>query len=389
MRKQNVCGICRWCGLLMSVSTTNGQLVAPATTFSWSVGSGYYSDFGPFLDFANFGKYHLGEDWNAINGQDLGEPVYAVANGKVWAVQNIDWPDSWGKVVVIEHTLFSGGKIYSLYAHLEDFYIAKGTVVAEGELIGTIGNANGYYGPQNSSGSHLHFEIRNDSKWRDAPQGYIRPPLDLRVARRFKDPSLFIDDRTGLQSVPLVAGNWTVIRPQVDSSTALMFITYGHQTMTFSRAVAEKLVDAKIQYGWPGGWNWKNLTIAEMNCFSTTEYRLRAKKSGVTLNLMLPGHNFQTARAVQDIIWFASTNPNFQSCQPETIESFSANDNRFDFRQLTCDYQHPHHNTTMTATPVRHATNWQYPLFRFISYYDPETETWSEWLGLTPNQLDP
>jgi len=119
------------------------------------------------------GKYHLGEDWNRGSGnQDLGDPVYAVANGKIIFAD--DLLGEWGNVVTIEHKLPSGkygGKIVSQYAHLDNISHAKdiinsGGCVVKGQQIGTIGGAHGVYS------AHLHFEIREDVNLPPGGPGY-------------------------------------------------------------------------------------------------------------------------------------------------------------------------------------------------------------------------
>lgn len=72
-----------------------------------------------------------------------------------------------GNTVIIEHELEDGGKIYSLYAHLEeiDRQIKKDSPILADQIIGKMG-ASGY-GQLNywteivKAGVHLHFEIKN------------------------------------------------------------------------------------------------------------------------------------------------------------------------------------------------------------------------------------
>ncbi len=119
---------------------------------------------------------HLGEDWN----KNSGEPVYAAANGVVTYAQ--DAGPGWGNVVIIEHTLPSGEKVESLYAHMQEIF-KPGGEVKKRELIGKIGNANGRYL------CHLHFEIRTSfcPKLNQAGDGYAPEK------KGWVDPSDFID----------------------------------------------------------------------------------------------------------------------------------------------------------------------------------------------------
>ncbi len=98
---------------------------------------------------------HLGDDWNGTGGgnSDLGDPVYAVANGYVSAAY--DAGGGWGNVLRIIHQVGENSYVESLYAHLDSMMVSPKTGIVKGEQIGTIGNANGAYL------AHLHLEIRH------------------------------------------------------------------------------------------------------------------------------------------------------------------------------------------------------------------------------------
>ncbi|ARX88146.1 peptidase [Streptomyces alboflavus] len=76
-----------------------------------------------------------------------GTSVKAVASG---TVVSSGWGGSYGYQVVIRHT---DGK-YSQYAHLSALTVKAGQQVGPGQRIGRSGSTG------NSSGPHLHFEIR-------------------------------------------------------------------------------------------------------------------------------------------------------------------------------------------------------------------------------------
>ncbi|MEZ4634290.1 MAG: M23 family metallopeptidase [Caldilineaceae bacterium] len=62
------------------------------------------------------------------------------------------WSDAgYGQFIVIDHNI----DYITLYAHLSDIYVVEGQVVAKGQLIGRVGSTG------NSTGPHLHFEIRD------------------------------------------------------------------------------------------------------------------------------------------------------------------------------------------------------------------------------------
>lgn len=106
---------------------------------------------------AHFGRKHNGEDWNrGGSSDDLGDPLCAIGDGVV--VEAADRGNGaahiMGKVVTIRHALNDGTFAWSRYAHLDEILVEPGPV-SRGDVVGTIGNANGFYGRF----SHLHFEI--------------------------------------------------------------------------------------------------------------------------------------------------------------------------------------------------------------------------------------
>ena len=100
--------------------------------------------------------YHPGVD---IGGW-TGAPVLAADSGYVVAA---GWDNTgYGLSVVIDH---SNG-FQTLYAHMEDYYVSPGQNVAKGQQIGEIGTSG------NSTGPHLHFEIRHGTVQRN-PYGFL------------------------------------------------------------------------------------------------------------------------------------------------------------------------------------------------------------------------
>lgn len=99
---------------------------------------------------------HTGVDLSA----KVGEPVYAAGAG---TVVYAGWSDGgYGNVVVIAH-----GSTFSLYGHLSRTSVRCGQQVDVGAQIGAVGNTG------NSSGPHLHFEVR-DVDWNlQDPRNYI------------------------------------------------------------------------------------------------------------------------------------------------------------------------------------------------------------------------
>lgn len=79
-----------------------------------------------------------------------GTPILASASGKVIISKKSAWNGGYGKYVAIEH---SNGT-QTLYAHQSSVIVSKGQNVVQGQVIGYVGTTG------NSSGNHLHFEVR-------------------------------------------------------------------------------------------------------------------------------------------------------------------------------------------------------------------------------------
>jgi len=79
---------------------------------------------------------------------NLGSAIYAVDSGVVVYAGWNDW--GYGNMVVVDH----GGGWQSLYAHLSALNVVCGSAVFQGTVLGAMGSTG------NSSGPHLHFELR-------------------------------------------------------------------------------------------------------------------------------------------------------------------------------------------------------------------------------------
>ncbi len=87
-----------------------------------------------------------------------GADVKAADSGYV-ALAAGGWNGGYGNHVIVDH----GNGFVTLYAHLNSIYVQAGESVARGQAVGSLGNTG------NSTGPHLHFEIRY--------QGVPRNPL--------------------------------------------------------------------------------------------------------------------------------------------------------------------------------------------------------------------
>jgi murein DD-endopeptidase MepM/ murein hydrolase activator NlpD len=92
-----------------------------------------------------WGKLHKGMDMAA----DVGEPVYAIADGEV--IYAGDGLRGYGNVIILRHDR----KMSSLYAHNSELKVKQGDHVSQGTLIALLGSTG------HSTGPHVHFEIRD------------------------------------------------------------------------------------------------------------------------------------------------------------------------------------------------------------------------------------
>ncbi len=89
-------------------------------------------------------RFHSGTDLAA----EQGTPIVATLSGKT---STADFVGGYGLTVVLDH---ADGKHQTLYGHMSEIYVQPGQIVRQGEVIGRVGSTG------NSTGPHLHFEIR-------------------------------------------------------------------------------------------------------------------------------------------------------------------------------------------------------------------------------------
>lgn len=109
-------------------------------------------------------EFHTGID---VDG-DLGEPIYAVADGLVTISK--DYYGGYGHLVEIQHRRDSG-TIKTRYAHNSENLVKEGEWVKRGQVIAYMGST-GY-----STGPHIHFELLINGEVWDAGQ-YIRNAIN-------------------------------------------------------------------------------------------------------------------------------------------------------------------------------------------------------------------
>jgi len=106
-----------------------------------------------------------GERWGrAHTGLDVAAPtgttICAAAGGTVSTVQSLS--GSYGNYLVINH----GNGVQTLYAHCSAIYVSEGESVSQGQAIAAVGSTG------NSTGPHLHLEIRVNGTTLN-PQNYL------------------------------------------------------------------------------------------------------------------------------------------------------------------------------------------------------------------------
>jgi hypothetical protein len=103
------------------------------------------------------GHIHTGIDLAVA----MGTPVHAVLDGVAHVVDSVG---GYGLHVIVE----SGDGLSTLYAHLQSVEVHDGDEVVSGDVIGDAGSSG------NSTGPHLHFEVRRDGIPED-------PALDMEL----------------------------------------------------------------------------------------------------------------------------------------------------------------------------------------------------------------
>lgn len=156
-----------WAQLLGGYSSGIGIIPSDATwvgtgRYSWPllVNGDITSGFGWRTDpFTGEQKFHGGIDI----GVGAGTPIIAADAGTVTVANGVDsWGGGYGFYVMIDH----GGGDETLYAHCSSICVQYGQTVQKGEVIAYVGSTG------NSTGNHLHFEIRINGDKTD-PMGYF------------------------------------------------------------------------------------------------------------------------------------------------------------------------------------------------------------------------
>ncbi|WP_367129866.1 MULTISPECIES: M23 family metallopeptidase [Streptomyces] len=126
-----------------AVAQANGRWTRPVTSYQLTAGFGGVG--------ANWASTHSGQDFAVPSGT----PVRAIGAGTVVAT---GCGGAFGISLVVQHD----DGWYSQYAHLAAMFVTPGQQVRAGQWIGLSGTTG------NSTGPHLHFEIRTSPEFGSA-----------------------------------------------------------------------------------------------------------------------------------------------------------------------------------------------------------------------------
>jgi len=134
-----------------------GPMTSPsAAGLIWPVDGPITSGFGGRSSPGGIGTtYHEGIDI----GVGEGTPIRAAASGTVIIAA---YTGGYGNYTCIDH----GSGLSTCYGHQSSFAVSAGQTVSQGDIIGYSGNTG------NSTGPHLHFEVRINGVAQD-PLGYL------------------------------------------------------------------------------------------------------------------------------------------------------------------------------------------------------------------------
>ncbi len=115
-------------------------------------GSGICADFNWPIDSFDRVTSSFGKRWNAFHeGIDIpagkGSPIAAAADGRVIVAR---FMENYGLTVWLEHR----DNMITRYCHASEILVKEGDIVTRGQVIAAVGSTG------NSTGNHLHFEIR-------------------------------------------------------------------------------------------------------------------------------------------------------------------------------------------------------------------------------------
>lgn len=125
-------------------SVNEAYLISPVPS------QGVSSGFGEKRSYEN----HPGVDLKVNSGT----PIKSPADGTILDAETRS--NSCGGTIQIQHA----DGFVSRYCHCKNINVSKGQSVKQGDVVGLTGGAKGDSGRGNSTGAHLHFELKKDGK---------------------------------------------------------------------------------------------------------------------------------------------------------------------------------------------------------------------------------
>ncbi len=198
---------------------------------------------------------HTGVDLNLTletnYDADAHAPVYAVTNGVVIFAERV-FNSTWGNLIVLEHQLSDGSRVYSRYGHVESMLVTKGAVVAVGTQIASVGNSFGRF-PY-----HLHFDISPTSQLKTSPTDWPGTSK-LRLTSNYIDPYQFLQGRI-MSSNPI----------PVQEEILYVQAKDGLNLRAIPSPIAAKIRPTPMPFGTKvhafdsadgGGYHWRRVTV--------------------------------------------------------------------------------------------------------------------------------
>ncbi|MCL4250015.1 MAG: peptidoglycan DD-metalloendopeptidase family protein [Anaerolineae bacterium] len=240
------------------------------------------------------GWYHTAEDWFGGRGTSYGQPVRAIAAGRVTLSSPIVWGRD-GGVVILEHTFPDGSIYYSQYGHLIESDAVRFpqpyTCVAAGDILGLVGEAR--------PAPHLHFEIRVRNADLPGPgyterdpieEGYRRPSQMIRNWQIWLSPAhrwhLGLLDETGPATPPISLGDESLIfldtdrvsrltpdgrvlwRVNLEQTAVALLDTANSVTIVYDNGHMQQVdYDGAVQQSWDIGSSFSGAPITPNNLY--------------------------------------------------------------------------------------------------------------------------
>lgn len=133
------------------VAAPDEMKAAPEGEWAWPVAGRKTSDYG-------MRKHPISGDHRMHTGLDIGAATGTPAQTpEAGTVSFAGWNGGYGNYVVVDH----GNGLQTAYAHLSEIHVSKGQTVAAGTTVGEVGSTG------NSTGPHLHFEVKRDGAFVD------------------------------------------------------------------------------------------------------------------------------------------------------------------------------------------------------------------------------